>query len=95
MLLHMYFICKSRTANTCLVLYCELLDKRHNLETGSGIQATSGLVEEQNLRRRDELAGHGDPSLLPTADTLADGCPNQVLSLTLNTECIKKIRNTA
>lgn len=45
----------------------------HDLARGGRVEARRGLVEEQDARAGDELAGHADAALLPARYALADG----------------------
>lgn len=57
-----------------------------DLAAGSRVEAARGLIEEKQLRAGDKLASNTDAALLPSRDTLADGCADEGVGLADETE---------
>ncbi|GJC95649.1 spore wall protein 2 [Colletotrichum higginsianum] len=58
----------------------------NDLVAGGRVEAAGGLVEEQDLGARDELAGDADAPLLAARDALADGRADDGVGLVLEAE---------
>lgn len=70
----------------------------HNQESGivqpaSTMYIPSRFIKEQYPWSRDELTSNGKPSFLPAGDALANGCANDSVSLTLQSERRQKLVN--
>jgi len=68
-----------------------VFDVGDDFETGRRVQAAGWLVEEQDLRARDQLACHADSALLSAADALADCCPDYGILLLAEAERVDEV----
>ena len=62
---------------THIIRHRESLHVRNHLVARRRIQPAGRLVQKENLRTRNQLAGDTDPPLLSAADALADRRANQ------------------
>lgn len=70
-----------------VVLLRDVFDKGDDLEGGGGVQTRGRLVQEQELWTGDELGRDTNTTLLTTRDTLPDWRSDEVVGLSLQTEC--------
>ena len=52
------------------------LEQLHHRDCSVGVEASGGLVQEENLRLNDELHANVGPLPLSTRDTTKELCPN-------------------
>lgn len=83
-----------KVVRTYVVFLSHFLDECDDLEGGCRVQTGGGLIEEEDLGAGNELVGNADTALLTTRDTLPDGCTNQCVSLTVETEGVDECFNS-